>query len=224
MAQFTEWSELLEQELAAPFPPECVQEKTMGGRKVFFVAWWRYPERLNLLLGGGWSMETPIVMHVGEKLIMGVPVTILGVTRINFGDEDDDEYETVVDPTTGEEKEKKTMYGSPVTNAFAQGFKRTCAMFGLGLSMYDKKRPTQQYRRPAPSPQQQQPKNGPTEAARLRLKGKLDMAIEKNLVTAEEASRVEAAFLSQELKRIESASAWLDAKLEPIRLGAQGGA
>ncbi len=83
-------------------------------------------------------MGTPITIHLGEKLVMGVPLIVFGVTRCNWGDEDDSEWETVVDQKTGEESEKKTMYGSPVTNAFAQAFKRSCALFGMGLSMYDK--------------------------------------------------------------------------------------
>ena len=69
---------------------------------------------------------------------MGIPLTILGTTRVNYGDEDDSEWEMVVNKKTGEEEEKKTMYGSPITNSFAQAFKRSCALFGMGLDMYDK--------------------------------------------------------------------------------------
>ena len=40
------------------------------------------------------------------------------------------------------------MYGSPITNSFAQAFKRSCALFGMGLDMYSKDRPAA----PAPYP------------------------------------------------------------------------
>jgi hypothetical protein len=145
MARFTEWSPELEAALAEPFPAEWVKQKKAGkgerAASISFVSWNRYAERLNDLVGGGWSMGTPVTLHVGDKLVMGLPVTVLGATRINFGDEDDSEWETVTDQQTGEETEKKTMYGSPATNAFAQAFKRTCALFGIGLYLYNKGAP-----------------------------------------------------------------------------------
>ncbi|HEX6939882.1 MAG TPA: Rad52/Rad22 family DNA repair protein [Longimicrobiales bacterium] len=123
MAEYTEWCEELADALAAPFPAECVKTKTRGGANIPFVSWHHYAHRLNALVGpDGWSMDDPIVRDIGGKLVMGVPVTILGVRKINFGDED----------------EGKDDYGTASTNAWAQAFKRTCALFGLGLYLYDK--------------------------------------------------------------------------------------
>lgn len=142
MAKYSEWSAELEAALAEPFPADWVKQKKAGrgerSTSISFVPWHRYVSKLNSLCGGGWSMGTPLVLHVGDKLVLAIPVTIFGVTRVNFGDEDDSEWETQVDEKTGEETEKKTMYGSPCTNAFAQSFKRTCALFGIGLDMYNK--------------------------------------------------------------------------------------
>lgn len=145
MAKFGHWCPELEAALTEPFPAEWVQQKKAGkgegSRSISFVPWHRYVSRLNVLVGDGWQMGTPITVHVGEKLCMGIPLTIHGVTRINWGDEDDSEWEEVTNRATGEVEEKKTMYGSPVTNAFAQAFKRTCALFGMGLYLYEKGQP-----------------------------------------------------------------------------------
>jgi hypothetical protein len=129
MAKHTEWTPALEAELAAPFPRELVQQKEMKSKKtghvsrIDFVAWHHYTLRLNDLVGSGWSMGEPILREVAGKLVMALPVTVLGVTRVNVGDEDED----------------KDDYGTASTNAWAQAFKRTCALFGMGLDMYDKK-------------------------------------------------------------------------------------
>lgn len=167
MALYDEWSEALERDLAMPFPPEQIKQKKAGkgesAQMISFVPVWRYVERLNALVGGGWSMGTPIIVHLGDKLLMGLPITIHGVTRINWGDEDDSEYETKVNTQTGEEYESKTMYGSPVTNAFAQSFKRTCALFGMGLDMYLTKGGAKTA--PQNRPAQSTPNTSPSKAA-----------------------------------------------------------
>ena len=108
------------QALAAPFPAAAHEIKRMGGADITFVGWHHYVTRLNDV-APEWSMGDPIIHTIGDKLLMGLPLTILGVTRINFGDEDSD----------------KDSYGTAGTNAYAQAFKRSCAMFGLGLYLYD---------------------------------------------------------------------------------------
>ena len=122
MAHFTGWSPELEAALAEPFPREFVQQKRKGGSSIDFVAWHFYARRLNDLVGGGWSMGEPILKEVGGKLVVALPLTILGTTRVNFGSEE----------------EEKDDFGDAATNSWAQAFKRTCALFGLGLGMYDK--------------------------------------------------------------------------------------
>jgi hypothetical protein len=122
MAQFKEWCEGLETALYEPFPETVVQHKSKGGSSLSFVAWHHYARRLNRLVGPGWSMGEPIMRDVGGKLVTALPITILGTTRVNFGSED-------------EEADK---FGDAATNSWAQAFKRTCALFGMGLEMYDK--------------------------------------------------------------------------------------
>ena len=127
--RYTEWSPELEAALAEPFPKALHSSKSQGGSSITFVSWTHYAERLNEVVGaGGWWTGIPEPYQVGGKLMLSVPVTILGVTKVNVGDEEGD----------------KDNFGTASTNAFAQSFKRTCAMFGLGLYLYDKDW-TQQY-------------------------------------------------------------------------------
>lgn len=141
MAKHTEWSAELENELSRPFPANVVSKLEKKSKKsgsstmIDFVSWHHYVRRLNDLVGSGWSMGTPLIQVIGvgedAKLLVGLPVTIFGVTRINFGTEDED----------------KDDYGDAATNAWAQSLKRTLALFGMGLDMYLKGKPG--YARPA---------------------------------------------------------------------------
>jgi len=121
MAEYTQWCEELEKALAEPFPPALVQQKKKGGT-ISFVSWHHYARRLNRLVGPGWSMGEPVMRDVGGKLVTALPITILGTTRVNFGSEEEEGVD----------------FGDAATNSFAQAFKRTCSLFGLGLDMYDK--------------------------------------------------------------------------------------
>ena len=103
--------------LAVPFPAES--HKELPGKKGTYVSWHHYIERLNEQ-APGWSMDTAEI-EVAGKLIIKCTLTIGGVSRVNYGNEDAD----------------KDSYGTAVEGAMAQALKRTCAMFGLGLYLYD---------------------------------------------------------------------------------------
>lgn len=122
MAKYAEWCEGLEHDLAEPFPSSLIQQKRKGGSNISFVAWHAYAARLNDLVGSGWSVGELTMREVGGKLVTMLPLTIFGTTRVNVGSEDED----------------KDDFGDASTNSWAQAFKRSCALFGLGLSMYDK--------------------------------------------------------------------------------------
>lgn len=122
MATFDKWSDELHAALNAPFPADLHKTKKQGGAEITFVEWHRYADRLNALVGPeGW--EVALRFHdVGGKLVTVASMSILGVTKENVGDEDED----------------KDSYGTACTNSFAQAFKRAAALFGMGLYMYDK--------------------------------------------------------------------------------------
>lgn len=122
MAQHTEWTPALRDALHEPFPAEWHKTKKQGGAEITFVEWHRYALRLNDLVGpDGWEVRLRF-LEVGGKLIATASLTILGVTKENVGDED----------------EEKDSYGTASTNSFAQAYKRAAALFGMGLYMYDK--------------------------------------------------------------------------------------
>jgi hypothetical protein len=111
----------MRQQLEEFFRPEQHKVITKGGAKITHVPVWDVVDRITEV-DPDWGMETPIVMSAGGKLVVAVGLTIGGVTRWNFGDE----------------AEEKDDYGSAATNAFAQGFKRAAAEFGVGRYLYDK--------------------------------------------------------------------------------------
>ena len=122
MAQYEKWCDELEAALAEPFPPASHKVIKKGGAEITFVSVWDYVERLNELVGvNGWELSVS-TMDAGGKLIAACSLTVLGVTKTNLGDE----------------KEEKDDFGTAATNSWAQGLKRTCALFGMGLYLYDK--------------------------------------------------------------------------------------
>lgn len=128
--KYSAWCDELRVELAEPFPASVVQVKELKSKKtgkvakVSFVSWHLYAQKLNRLVGvDGWQTGLPAMTEAGGRLVTAVPVTILGVTKVNVGDED----------------EAKVDFGSASTNGWAQAFKRSCALFGMGLDQYDKK-------------------------------------------------------------------------------------
>lgn len=131
MAQFDAWRPELEAALAEPFPDAWLQTKRQGGTQITFVGWHLYIHRLNQLVGPGWSMGEPILREVGGKLVMGLPVSIFGVTRVNFRSEEEEHG-------NADDDGKVRDFGSAETNSFAQALKRTLSLFGLRLSLYDK--------------------------------------------------------------------------------------
>ncbi|MFH1486067.1 MAG: hypothetical protein ABIH46_08355, partial [Chloroflexota bacterium] len=112
--------------LAEPFPKEWEKQKPVFDKfhnktgDLTFVPWYRYVERLNALCPGMWSTRTMQTVEVGDRLLVEVEVTIDGVPRANWGDE----------------KVGVELYGTTVVNAWAQGFKRALAGFGMGLYFY----------------------------------------------------------------------------------------
>jgi len=115
--------------LGEPWDDDLVKKYDEGG---VFVPQWRYIQRLNDEVGGGWAVRVTDVRVLDvtnrkegrpqNQLLVTVALTINGITRENFGTEDVD----------------KLSWGGAATAAYSQAFKRACSMFGLGLDLYDK--------------------------------------------------------------------------------------
>lgn len=141
MALFDRWCIELEDALAAEFPAACHETKKQGRQEITYVSVHVYAYRLNLLVGPqGWEQENPIWGTVGQKMAVGVPVSILGKRKVNFGSEMEDHGEPEErDDGQGGTKKVTVHFGSAEVNAWAQAFKRTLAYgFGMGLYLYDK--------------------------------------------------------------------------------------
>lgn len=144
MARFTEWCPELEAALQEPFPEDhwtTFEVPTKGGKKtqVPFVPWFRYAERLNELVGPhGWSVGELKAQVYGSpaRMIMMLPLTILGVTKVQVGEDELEKFDKesgAYEPVEG--------YGGPGQRAYAQALKRAAALFGMGLiETYDKSR------------------------------------------------------------------------------------
>lgn len=149
----TSWTPELVAALAEPFPREVHTQKHNKGT---FVSVHHYVARLNELVGPqGWSMDAPVAFHAGQKLCLGVGVTVLGVTKWNVGDEQEDHGDPIeYTDDAGNVKEKVVDFGSSSVNSWAQAFKRCCAYgFGLGLYLYDKEGTRQYLGNSSPQPQ-----------------------------------------------------------------------
>ncbi|HID84327.1 MAG TPA: hypothetical protein EYP54_04330, partial [Anaerolineales bacterium] len=108
-------------ELAKPFSVNAVQWRPGATNKdktraqaLAYVDLREYQDRLDKVVPGAWEVRVEPLNGTGA---LKVSLTILGVTREDVGEaspEDDNTY----------------------TSAFAQGFKRACAAFGLGRYLY----------------------------------------------------------------------------------------
>ena len=108
--------------LVVPFPGQFIEWKPQATTKdnqralaAAYVDPRRYQQRLDEVVPGQW--HTRVEFGGPQGSVVKVSLTICGVTRENVGE---------CDPSNA----------NTVTSAFAQGFKRSCADFGLGRYLY----------------------------------------------------------------------------------------
>ena len=135
------------------FPTDWVKQHPVHGFD--YVPWYRYAEVLDGTVGHeGWSVPRIEWLDVAGKLMCTVAVEINNVVKVNVGDED----------------QEMSGYGSAATNAYAQGFKRACALHGIGRYLYHddevsasvpaESRPQEPAPRQAPPPSSGNPLDG----------------------------------------------------------------
>lgn len=114
----------IELDLAKEIHPSLLRQKKAGGTVLDYIPWWNAIRLLNAY-APGWT-NTVEVKQIGEKCVLvtglSIPAKEGVFTRYNVGLEDDD----------------KEGYGDPASNSFSMGFRRTAALFGLGLYLYFK--------------------------------------------------------------------------------------
>ena len=82
-----------------------------------------YEDRLNALAFGHWSTPPVAPCVAGNKLVVPVTVVLCGVAHTDYG-----EAFLASHTRSGEQREEE----NSATEAYSQGFRRTCAQFRLG--------------------------------------------------------------------------------------------
>lgn len=116
--------------LSAEIPPRFLATKKKGGQEITIFTWMTVQRFLDLL-APGWHGHATATLS-GERVVcvyeLCIPTEDAGlVCRAATGDED--------------EEEDDKGWGSAMTRAEGQAFKRAAARFGFGLYLRDKKRP-----------------------------------------------------------------------------------
>ena len=91
-----------------------------------FVSWHTLCRLLNQHTGGYW--EWKVRTHMGDRTVVEGSLTIHGIDG------------SLTREATGNESSEVDGYGDPSSNAEAMALRRCCAKFGLGLSMWEKKK------------------------------------------------------------------------------------
>jgi hypothetical protein len=114
-------------DLSKPVAARHIQQKRQGGTSIDFISWYHRVKYLDLY-APGWTNEILEIVSIAGKLIirvrLGIPTSEGMVWR----------------EATGQEEEDKEGYGDSTSNAEAMAFSRASAKFGLGLSLYEKKK------------------------------------------------------------------------------------
>lgn len=118
------------QQLAAPFPVSAHSpRKLKGGKFYIFVGWEHYTDRLNQVLGLGWSVSYSDPAIAGDYLMVRSRLTIqdgLGqpIHREGVGS-------TRVYPELNDEGKEKII-GDPLKNACRDALRDACYQLGMG--------------------------------------------------------------------------------------------
>lgn len=124
--------------IAAPLDPRDIKTREIKGVIIRYIDRTTVEERLNSVCPGDWHMMvTPILVpnDFTGKWVVKVSLTICGVTREEFGMNDN---ETAFDPPKA---------------AVSDGFKRCASLYGLGRELYHdpaKQGPKDAYSKPKP--------------------------------------------------------------------------
>jgi hypothetical protein len=130
-------------DLSKPIPPQFLTEKTKGGTKLTVFTWVIAQRFLDLYAPGWQNFNTPVLSN--ERVVVDcklcIPTSDMGlVCRAATGDDSEDEdevpdFETPEAKKKWEQEQRGRQFGSPVTRAEGQAFKRAATRFGFGLHL-----------------------------------------------------------------------------------------
>ena len=110
--------------LSVPVPGGLLKEKTKGGQKLTFCAWYDLCDLMDER-APGWCSDVRVVPGPDPTVIVRVTVPT-----------DDG---PITREATGTDDEPESSYGSPLDRAEASALRRVFAKFGLGRELYQGK-------------------------------------------------------------------------------------
>lgn len=120
-------------------------KKGENNKTIQYIPWYRYPDILDNACGedGIWSLisETQLT---DTMVVVNTSISIIdsdgnNVTRTGTGNELI-EVLNIVDEQMTIKKQKKIPYGDPTSNATAQAIRRTMALFGVVVDLWERDR------------------------------------------------------------------------------------
>lgn len=112
-------------DLSKDVPPKMLAEKTMGGKKITYLPWYRAARMLDWY-APGWQHEVRQITQIGSQVVVIVRLTIPAAEGWFYRE------------ATGIEEEEVKGYGDTTSNAESMALRRAAAKFGLARGLYEK--------------------------------------------------------------------------------------
>jgi hypothetical protein len=112
-------------DLAAEIPAKMLATKTLKGKEITYLPWYRAARMLDYY-APGWQYEIRDIKPVGAQCVIIVRLSIPAAEGTFYRE------------ATGIEEENVSGYGDPTSNAESMALRRAAAKFGLGRYLYEK--------------------------------------------------------------------------------------
>jgi len=112
-------------DLSKDVPAKMLAEKTMGGKKITYLPWYRATRMLDYY-APGWMHEVRDIKQIGSQVVVIVRLSIPAAEGWFYRE------------ATGIEEEEVKGYGDTTSNAEGMALRRAAAKFGLARGLYEK--------------------------------------------------------------------------------------
>jgi hypothetical protein len=112
-------------DLAKPIPKRLLKTKSLGGSEITFIPWYRAQKILDHYTEGRWEYRIVDKQLTESSCWVTVEITIFASDAV------------ITRQGAGIERMDVSGYGDPSSNAISMAFRRCCARFGIGLSLYE---------------------------------------------------------------------------------------